>query len=85
MGYSLVFKCKILLFILMRDAKELAKKCNEDFCSKKRNCGIVVQGGTSSLRENVDSELRGLVTVPVFTPDFQVIHGQYIFDLKHYV
>jgi len=69
----------------MVNVEELARICNNDFCSKKRTCGILVQGGNSSLRENVVSELRVIVAVPVYTPDFKPPEGQYVFDLNNQI
>ena len=71
----------------MRDAKELAKRCYKNFYLKKRNCGIVVKGGTSQLRRKVVSNLRNMLDVSVLTPEFQS-QGNYVFDLddlKKYV
>lgn len=68
----------------MRNAKELVEICIEEFYSKKRNCGIVVQGGSPRLRVEVVSTLRNMLDVSVFTPDFKA-EGQYVFDIGKYL
>jgi deoxyhypusine synthase len=67
------------------DSSKLATICNEEFCSKKRNCGIVIVGGIEKQRKAVANQLRELVDVFVYTPNQFPPKDSYFFNLDKYL
>ncbi len=65
--------------------KKIVDSIIDDFYSKKRNCGIVVKGGTKSQRYEVAFALISKVDVFVYTPNQCPLESCYFFDIEDYV
>lgn len=67
------------------DEKDLAFLFKEDFYSRKRNCSIVVEGGTEKQRECFINYLIPLVDVFVYSKrDFPDCENEYVIPLDEF-
>ncbi len=57
----------------------------DNFYSKKRTCGIVIEGGTENQRQKVVFDLIPKVDVFVYTPKQCPPEGSYRFNISKYL